>query len=224
MPANLRTITDMPTLSRYGRVVVSLLLSSIVFWTGRVAGVQQDVLTVADFEGPNVETTEGLALAVIADEQLGGTSTAHLSVIHPGASGSKGAARIGFKLTDDIKTPFVDVWALMGKDGLATDLSAYRGMRFQARAKEGTYLAGVAQFQGQVMLYMAPFDVHPDWTLVDLSFDKFRRSAHTGDPMGAADSPASALKPTRVTSIGFIVSAKLRGQFDLDVDHIQLYR
>jgi len=209
--------------SRYGRAVSGFLLLCSSLCSGGAARVQDGPLMVANFDGGHVETVQGLALVVIADEQLGGMSEARLTVIHPGAEGSRGGARISFRIADGFATPFAGVWALLGAEGLATDLSTYRGLRFHARSKDGSFLAGVGQFAGQAMLYMAPFDVRPEWTVVDLPFDKFRRAAPTGAPVGA-DGPASALVPKSVTSIGFSVSGKLRGQFDLEIDQVQLYR
>jgi hypothetical protein len=178
-------------------------------------------MVVADFDGGKVETVKGLALVVLADEQLGGTSTANLAVFKPGATGSKGALRISFNITAAFPAPFDGVWALLGTDGMPTDLSAYRGVRFQARSKNGTFLAGVGQYAGRTAFYLAPFDVTPEWASVEIPFDKFKLMPPPGAPPAANPAP---LVPNGVVSLTFNISSQLRGQFDLEIDQVELYR
>ncbi|MGH9348044.1 MAG: CIA30 family protein [Vicinamibacterales bacterium] len=181
-----------------------------------MAPAQNADLLVADFDNGKIETVQGLAMVVMADEQFGGTSDARLTLIHPGAERSRSALRIFFRITGDFANPFSGVWALLGSEGLPTDMSAYRGVRFHARSKEGTFLAGVGQFSGQSAFYLAPFETRPEWTVVELPFDQFRRAMPRND--------GSVLAPTNAVSIAFNVSSQLRGQFDLDIDRVQLYR
>lgn len=205
--------------SGYRRAVSRLLLLSGVIVAG--AALRQGASqTVADFEGGKAESVHGLALVVITDEQLGGTSEARLTVSRPGVRDSRGALRISFRTTGDFAAPFAGVWALVGAEGLATDLSAYEGVRFHARTKEGTFLAGVSQFAGRAALYMAPFEATREWTVVELPFHTFRRATPTGAPAGGG----SVLVPRQVVSIGFAVSSQLRGLFDLEIDQVELYR
>ena len=123
--------------SRCGRGGVMSLLAFLAFvlFAGTAARAQDGNLMIADLEGGRLETVDGLAFAVIADEQLGGTSDARLSVIHPGAQGTKNALRISFRLGEGFPYAFSGVWALLGKEGLLTDLSAYRGLRFYVRGQ-----------------------------------------------------------------------------------------
>jgi len=101
-------------------------------------------LVVADFDGEKAETKAGLALWPFCDEQLGGTSEAHATLVHPGAEKSRGAVRISFRVTDDFRAPFASMWAMVGPEALATDLSAYHGVRFYARSPNGTaFTAGI---------------------------------------------------------------------------------
>jgi pimeloyl-ACP methyl ester carboxylesterase len=79
---------------------------------------QHDSLVMADFEGDKAEARAGLALWPYADEQFGGTSEARVTLIHPGANGSKGAARVSFRVTDDSPAPFAGAWAMIGPRGL----------------------------------------------------------------------------------------------------------
>jgi hypothetical protein len=178
-------------------------------------------MVVADFDDGKVETAKGLALVVLADEQLGGTSTANLAVFKPGATGSKGALRISFNITSAFPAPFGGVWALLGTDGMPTDLSTYRGVRFQARSKNGTFLAGVGQYAGRTAFYLAPFDVTPEWAVVEIPFDKFKLMPPPGAPPAANPAP---LVPNGVVSLTFNISSQLRGQFDLEIDQVELYR
>jgi hypothetical protein len=188
---------------------------------GSAAPAQNGNLVVSDFDGERIEIRSGLSLWVFADEQFGGTSEARPTLVHPGASASRGALRISFRLTEDFANPFAGVWAMIGPEGLATDLSAYRGVRFYARSKnEGAFTAGVVRFPGQVKRYMAPLETRPEWTLIELPFDKFREVT----PAGAPTAGTPPLVAHDVTSIGFSVAPKLRGQFELDIDHIEFYR
>ena len=195
----------------------AVLLFALLFAGAQAQNVSRPI---ADFEKNSVENVDGLTPAVIADEQLGGTSHARLSVIRPGAEGSRGALRISYTITNDSAMPFAGVWAAVDPKGLATDVSAYRGVRFLVRAKGGAFRAGVFQLAAPPKVYMAPFDVGPEWTLVEVPFAKFSRVTPSGAP---ANDPAP-LVPDNVTSIGFNVSPELRGQFELDVDRWELYR
>lgn len=199
----------------------SLLLLAFSLVAGGASRVQHGPLVIADFDGEKIETRSGLSLWPFADEQFGGTSEARTTLIHPGANASRGALRIVFRVTEEFAAPFAGAWAMVGPEGLATDLSAYRGVRFYARSKErGAFTAGVVRFPGQVTRYMTPFETRSDWTVVELPFDKFRKVPPAGTP--ATDE--ALLVTNDVTAIGFSVAPQLRGQFELDVDRIELYR
>ncbi len=174
---------------------------------------------VADFEGGRAETNAGLAVVAITDEQFGGTSEAKMTIVKPGANGSHAALHVAFRMGSDFAYAFSGVWALLGERGLATDLSAYRGIRFYARSASpgAAFLAGTGQFTAAGSpLYMAPFEVKPEWTLVELPFDKLQRFFPPGK------GPAYA--PKDVVSIGFSVSPSLRGRYDLEIDQLELYK
>ena len=194
---------------------------TLVLLAGGAVSAQRDSLVIADFDAGKAETKSGLSLWLFCDEQYGGTSQARASLIHPGAQGSTGALRISLRVTDDFPTPFAGAWAMVGPEGLATDLSAYRGVRFYARSKDAAaFSAGIVTFPGQLKRYMAPFGAGEEWTLVDLTFEKFQLAV----PPGARAADASPLDAKDVTSIGVAVAPKLRGQFVLDIDRIELYR
>ena len=180
---------------------------------------QDGAWLVADFDAGKVETVRGLAIVPMGDEQIGGTSTARFAITRPGARGSAAALRISFHVTGDFPAPFAGAWALLGDEGLAADLSGYRGVRFFARSAGGSYLAGLGQFTGQTAFFAAPFDVKPEWTMVELPFDRFRRAAPTGAPLPNGAAPS----PTGIVSITFNVTAQ-RGDFDLDIDQVEVYR
>lgn len=203
--------------SRYGRGASGLMLVLFLLSCGAAARAQEGSLRVADFEGGKAETVSGLALAVIADEQLGGLSEARLTVSHPGANSTKAALHISFHMADGFQYPFSGAWAFLGAEGLAADLSAYRGLRFYARSEGGAFAAGAGQFSGgQATRSMAVFEAKPEWTLVEVPFDKLQRVP----PAGAA----SPFVPKDVTSIGFSVSSRLRGDFALEIDELELYK
>jgi hypothetical protein len=205
--------------SGYKRGISSLFLLLLGCFAGAAASwAQNSNLLIADFEGGKLETMSSLALAAITDEQLGGTSEARLTLTQPGAQASRGALRISFRMAEGFAYPFAGVWALLGTEGLATDLSAYRGLRFYARSgsEGGAFLAGVGQFTGQSANYMAPFEAKPEWTLVELPFDKLQRTFPPGK--------APAFVPQNVVSVGFSAASRLRGQFDLEIDQLELYK
>jgi Complex I intermediate-associated protein 30 (CIA30) len=177
-------------------------------------------LVVADFDGGKPETNAGLALWIYCDEQLGGTSDARVTLINPGAGKSRGAVRLSFRVTDDFRMAFASVWAMVGPEGLATDLSAYKGVRFYARSKDAlAFTAGLVRFDRQIKRYTTPVTLEADWSLVELTFDKFQQV-----PVPGAAVDASPLDPKDVTSFGIGVAPKLRGHFDIEIDRIEFYR
>lgn len=202
--------------SGYGRVISSCFLVVLPLFADTGSAAQADNLMIADFDSAKVETVAGLALPVLADEQLGGTSSAQLTLIHPGAQGSQGALHISFRVEDGFARPFSAVVALLGAEGLAADLSAYRGVRFYARSRGGAFSADVARFAGRTMRYSTPLEVKPEWTLVELPFGKFTGGAPPDNP--------TPLVPKDVISVGFSVAPGERGQFDLDVDQVEIYK
>jgi hypothetical protein len=110
---------------------------------------------------------------------------------------------------------------MVGAEGLATDLSSYRGLRLSVRSKDtGAFSAGVIRFPGQLKRYSVPLETRPDWTVVELPFEKF----HELTPAGAPAAGAPPLSARDITSIGFSVVSKLRGEFVLDVDRVEFYR
>jgi complex I intermediate-associated protein 30 (CIA30) len=196
-----------------------LLASLLAAGAALAAGAGPLAPMIADFEAGRLETTAGLALAPITDEQFGGTSEAKMTIVRPGAHGSHAALHVSFLMGNDFQRPFSGVWALLGAEGLATDLSAYRGIRFYARSQSpgGAFLAGVGQFSaGASTLYMSPFEVKPEWTLVELPFDKLDRFFPPGK--------GPAFAPKDIVSIGISAAPRLRGRFDLEIDQLELYK
>ena len=110
---------------------------------------------------------------------------------------------------------------MIGPEGLATDVSAYRGVRFYARSKDQmSFTCGIISFPGQVRRYVGPFEVGPEWTRIEVPFDKFALVAMPGQ----SETDATRLDPRNVTSIGVSVAPRLRGQFKIDIDQLALYR
>ncbi len=215
MTARARTV--MPMVS----AASGLLLFASLLVAGRPARAQDGSLLVADFDGDKVQTKAGLMLMTIADEQFGGTSEAQLSLIRPGANGSRGALHVAFHVTNEFAAPFAGAWALIGPQGRAIDLSSYRGVRFHARGKDGgSFTAGIVRYAQQTLRYLAPFDVKTEWTLVDLPFTTFRQEL----PPNAPTATPAPFVPTDVTTIGFMAPPSRRGAFDLDIDQLELYR
>ena len=203
------------------RRAIALQMAMVLLAAGGSPRAQRDTLLVGDFDAGKAETRSGLSLWPFCDEQYGGTSQARMSLIHPGADGSPGALRISIRITGDFPTPFAGAWAMVGPEGLVTDLSAYRGVRFYARSKDAAaFTAGIVRFPGQLKRYTAAFTVGEGWTLVELPFNKFQLVA----PPGAPPADASPLDAKDITSFGIAVASKLRGEFALDIDRIEFYR
>jgi Complex I intermediate-associated protein 30 (CIA30) len=198
----------------------SCLVSAAALVGGGMAQSQTQV--IADFDSGKTATVSGLALWPYSDEQFGGTSEAPVTLIHPGADSARGAARLSFTVTTDSAMPFAGVWAMVGPEGLASDLSAFRGVRFYARSKDATaFVAGIVRFPGVIVRYAAPLEIRSDWTLVELPFDRFQASSRPGAPDASGPPP---MDPKDITSIGVSVAPRLQGQFELDIDRIELDR
>ena len=182
---------------------------------------QSDVMHIASFDTGELKSISGLALWLFADEQFGGTSHVRATLLRPGANSSSGAVHIAFRVTGDSPMPFAGIWAMVGKDGLPVDLRAYRGVRFFAKSKtRDAFTAGIVQFCAGVQRYAATFEATPDWSLIELPFDKFH-----GPPPPTGPVPcSSALDPHDVTAIGMNVAPGRRGEFELDIDEIACYR
>ena len=171
---------------------------------------------VADFEGERVENADGLALAPLADEQYGGNSETGLSLIHPGTQGSRGAVRISFRIAAGSPYPFASVFVMLGPEGLPTDLSAYRGLRFYARSREKSFLTGLSQHAGRTTRYLARFEAKPEWSLVEVPFANLK-------PDPQAEKPP-AFAPKGVMSVEFGMGSGQPGQVDLDIDQVEFYK
>lgn len=205
---------------RTDRLIASSLLLALVALAAPVK-TQTDALLIADFDGAKAEARSGLAIWIYADEQFGGTSEGQATLIHPGAAGSPGALHLAFRVTDDSRMAFAAAWAMPHPEGLAVDLSSYRGLRFSARSKDGSaFAASIIRFINGtgILRYSAAFEVGPEWTVVDLPFDRFKGLA----PPGAPAMPP--MDGTRITSIGVGVAPQKRGAFEIDIDRIEAYR
>jgi hypothetical protein len=66
---------------------------------------------------------------------------------------------------------------------------------------------------------MAPFEVRSEWTRIELPFEKFAQASAQGQK---ADT--SPLEARDITSVGVSVAPRVRGQFEIDIDHLELYR
>jgi hypothetical protein len=199
------------------------LLALVIALAGALAAAaraQTNTLVIADFDGAKIEGRSGLAIWLYTDEQFGGTSEARATLIHPGADGTAGALHLAFRVTDDSRMAFAGAWAFPHPQGLTTDLSAYRGLRFTARSKDGTaFTAGIVRFDAAILRYTAPFEVKPEWTAVDLPFTTFKGMA---GPPGTP--PVPPMDGTKITSIGVGVAPQRRGAVELDIDRLEAYR
>ena len=106
----------------------------------RLAGPGPEVWRFDDFEDSNLEAGPGLNWIVIADDQLGGSTEARISNRSDGAAGTKRSLRFEGVTRGGTPRPFAGVFAPLDGEGLLVDLSAYRGVRFQAPPMIRTWL------------------------------------------------------------------------------------
>jgi len=173
-------------------------------------------LLVDDFEDRNLESAVGLSWIIVADDQMGGNSKVHLSIARPGANGSRAALRITGNVAQGFQFPFAGVWALTRPDGRPNDLSAYRGIRFYARGPKGSYLAGLRHIQArQGISFVASFEVQPEWTRVEIPFDKLQRYPPTG--------PAVEFTAKNTLMVGISTAGRFQGEFQVEIDQVELY-
>jgi monofunctional biosynthetic peptidoglycan transglycosylase len=100
------------------------------------------------------------------------------------------------------------------------DLGASAGIMLKIRGDGGRYkfnLRTDAAFDG--ILYVAPFETTAGkWQTVRLPFDRFRASFR-----GRAMPDAALLDPSRIVSLGLLISDKQAGPFRLEIAWIGTY-
>lgn len=193
-----------------GWIFLAVLLAAVALPVRAAAPQMFD-----DFEDGDLEASSGLSWVVLTDEQFGGTSHATAEVVDGGAAGSGKSLHFQGETTEEARIPVASVWAPVGKDGLAKDLSAYQGIRFFARGDGGSFTAGARRGTSQVANFAAPFTAPQEWTHVEVPFAELKQVQPAMSPQewSAQD----------VLWIGFSVAPGFIGPFDLEIDQVELY-
>ncbi len=197
---------------------LSLLLGpAIVLAMNAASGFAQseDRYRVSDFESGDFQTKSGLLWMVIADDELGGRSEAHLEPVRPGASGSTAALRLSGTVRPGFAVPFAGAWAPLDREGLVVDLTGYRALRFRARGSGATFLAGFRRgAPASSANFVKAFTPTADWSSVEIDFSEL-------SVQPPAD-PSLVWSPRDVGWIGFTSKAGTSGNLWLEIDDVDL--
>jgi hypothetical protein len=183
----------------------------------RLAGRGVDVWRFDDFEDSNLEAGPGLNWIVIADDQLGGSTEARIANGLEGAAGTKRSLRFEGVTRGGTPRPFAGVFAPLDGEGLLVDLSAYRGVRFQARGSGSPFRAGFRRgAAASSSNFMAEFRPAGAWQRFEVAFDGLSQTPPASPPL--------AWSSEDVGWIGFTTGSGAPGAFWLEVDEIELLR
>jgi hypothetical protein len=174
------------------------------------AGVegQGRVLTVDDFEDGDRRAASGLSWISIADDLLGGASTADLAV----AAGGPGAGRALRVAGEVAPEGFAGAWVPLDGRARATDVGDFSGIRLRVRGP-GTLQVALRGGPGAGANYTAPIEAGPGWTSVDVPFDTLK-----------AQRPESpAFDPRSVRWLGVGVRTPRNGGYEFELDEVGLY-
>jgi Complex I intermediate-associated protein 30 (CIA30) len=175
----------------------------------------EDRFRVDDFEGGALQTSSGLLWMVIADDELGGRTDAHLEPVRPGASGSTVALRLSSTVRPGFAAPFAGAWAPLDREGLVVDLTGYRALRFRARGSGATFLAGFRRgTPARSANFVKAFTPTANWSSVEIDFSEL-----SAQP--PAD-PSLVWSPRNVGWIGFTSKAGSSGEVWLEIDDVDL--
>jgi hypothetical protein len=133
-----------------GVLALSLSMLTLPSTDAAVGGVPR-VLRVDDFEDGDRRAASGLSWISIADDLMGGASTATLQVAPAGAG----------------------AWVALDGRARATDISDFRGVRLHARGR-GPLQFSVRGGPSPGFNYSARFEAEADWTPVDIPFESLK--------------------------------------------------
>lgn len=174
------------------------------------AGVEDRgrVLTVDDFEDGDRRAASGLSWISIADDLMGGASTADHEVTAGGPSGGR-ALRVSGEVAPD---GFAGAWVALDGRGRATDVSDFSGIRLRVRGP-GSLQVALRGGPRAGANYAAPIEARSDWTSVDVPFETLK-----------AQRPESpAFDPHSVRWLGVGVRAPRSGRYAFELDEVGLY-
>jgi monofunctional biosynthetic peptidoglycan transglycosylase len=182
-----------------------LLAASVCFWLApAVRADSASAKTLFDFAGP----TNAPTWQVVNDDVMGGISTSTFEV-------TNGVASFRGELSLAHNGGFASVRSLPARLDLADGDAFLLRVRGDGRRYQFT-ARGDRSFDS--LIYQAPFPTKPgEWAELRLPIKDlvptFRGRVLAGEP---------PLDPTRVTSVGFLISDQQAGQFQLDVAWIKV--
>jgi hypothetical protein len=161
-----------------------------------------------DFQDGDRIARSGLGWTVVADDIIGGQSSAHLTVARGGPRPEDRALQVSGRIA---KAGFAGAWVALDHTGRSTDLRAFTGLRLRARGS-GQLAAG---FRGGPMPgtnYMFRFPASPSWATVDIPFSELEPAAKAPD-----------FNPGDVRFVGVQVVPDQEGLFEFWIDDVSLY-
>jgi hypothetical protein len=180
-----------------------------------VAAGRADELVVDDFEDGDLASRLGLPWMVIADDLMGGGSSARI------ASTTIGDLR-ALELTGERRrvggpvTPFAGAWTAVGDDGLPRDVSDYQGLRLRARASAGNGFQVGVRRAGANANFAAPIELGPEWTELDVPFVAL-------EPIRPPGGDAPAWSAADVTWVGISSTGAEDSEIRVEIDRLSFY-
>lgn len=136
---------------------------------------------IGGFEGKSVDNKQygtlvpalaneaGWGWSKTSDQRQGGHSTAEISLVHPGASGSKGALHVQGEINKGFIAPWAGaIWFPGAEPMQLADLSAKQELVFQTRGAPGTYTIMLMSGSAQSIPQFADFEVTEAWQEVHI--------------------------------------------------------
>lgn len=191
--------------NRSFRRYATAALSIVLLTTGTNAMSEEKLLY--DFEEPRA-AADWMA---INDVVMGGLSTG------------------GIRATDDGTVLFAGRVSLRNNGGFASlrsgprqwDLRSYSGIALRFRGDGRRYKIHIkTDFSYDGISYRIPFETSEEgWQTIRFPFSAFQPSFRGRDVPGAPP-----LDPSKIATIGFLISDKQAGEFRLEIDRIMAYR
>lgn len=166
-------------------------------------------LRLDDFEDGDRRSASGLSWISVADDLMGGASSARFQVTAAPAAGSRHALRVS---GDVAEGGFAGGWVALDGRSRATDISDFQGLRFRIRGN-GKLQAGLRGGPLPGFNYVAPFEARPEWTSVEIPFESLK----------PAKGESPAFDPRSVRWIGVSTSTGRTGAFEFEIDDVELY-
>lgn len=136
-----------------------------------IGGFEGDLVENKNFGSliPAQEGEAGWGWAKTTDQRQGGHSTAEISLLHPGASGSKGALHVQGEINKGFIAPWAGAIWFPGTEPMQpADLSAKQELVFQTRGAPGTYTIMLMSGSAQSIPQFADFEVTEAWQEVHI--------------------------------------------------------